>query len=231
MVAALVGACLWVLTTPSHSDAQRVDSALAGEAEPAPDPSGPPSPRSRAADPASSSTDVPVRTSSARASAVRDAAAAARPWRPAPDRLRVPALDADMRVKPVGVTGDRGMAVPADPSVAGWYRWSSRPGQRGASVITAHVDAEGVGAGPLARLRTLDTGDEVVVGSGRDARRYVVRDVLQVGKEDLDTGLLFRRDGSEALHLLTCGGDFDPETRHYDDNVVVVATPARGARG
>ena len=31
--------------------------------------------------------------------------------------------------------------------------------------------------------------------------------------------------GTRALVLITCGGEFDETTGHYDDNVVVVATP------
>jgi hypothetical protein len=35
----------------------------------------------------------------------------------------------------------------------------------------------------------------------------------------------FARDGAVRLTLITCGGRFDPKTRHYQDNVVVTATP------
>ena len=34
----------------------------------------------------------------------------------------------------------------------------------------------------------------------------------------------FARDGAVRLTLITCGGPFDPKTRHYRDNVVVTAT-------
>ena len=35
----------------------------------------------------------------------------------------------------------------------------------------------------------------------------------------------FGRGGPSRLVLITCGGTFDSSTRHYRDNVVVVAEP------
>ncbi len=55
--------------------------------------------------------------------------------------------------------------------------------------------------------------------------RYEVRDVRSISKERLDLQRLFTRDGTPMLHVVTCGGRFDPELRRYDRNVVVTATP------
>jgi hypothetical protein len=53
---------------------------------------------------------------------------------------------------------------------------------------------------------------------------YAVERAFRVAKGDLDTAALFARDGAPRLHLVTCGGQFDPASGHYDDNIVVVAT-------
>ena len=54
---------------------------------------------------------------------------------------------------------------------------------------------------------------------------YAVATVTYYPKQELPTEALFAREGTRALVLITCGGNFDETTGHYDDNVVVVATP------
>ncbi|GAB3068635.1 hypothetical protein GCM10027080_06860 [Pedococcus soli] len=145
---------------------------------------------------------------------------------PPPTRIVVPRLDATMRVAPVGVDQRGDMVIPADPRVAGWYRFGAAPGSSsGATVIAAHVDDARYGIGPLARLGTLHRGDTVTLTAGRDELRYRVTRVLRLDKGELDTDDLFDRDGPARLHLVTCGGAFDRTTGHYEDNIVVVATP------
>lgn len=56
-------------------------------------------------------------------------------------------------------------------------------------------------------------------------RTFAVDEVRQIPKVGLPTGELFRRDGSPQLALITCGGEFDASSRHYRDNLVVLATP------
>jgi hypothetical protein len=66
---------------------------------------------------------------------------------------------------------------------------------------------------------------EVVMDDGT-LRPFTVEEIRQIPKVDLPTGELFRRDGAPRLALITCGGTFDPSSRHYRDNLVVLATPA-----
>ncbi|WP_344191364.1 class F sortase [Pedococcus aerophilus] len=144
----------------------------------------------------------------------------------APTRVVVPRLGARMAVAPVGVDRLGAMTIPEDPRVAGWYRFGAAPGGgAGATVLAAHVDDSEYGTGPLARLQTLRKGDAVSVTAGRTVHRYRVTSVLRLAKGELDTDELFDRGGPPRLHLVTCGGRFDRATGHYEDNVVVVATP------
>ncbi len=147
-----------------------------------------------------------------------------------PTRLTVPALSARLSVEPTGVDGQGFMALPGSPSVAGWYRHGPAPGsQAGATVIAAHVDTRREGPGPLARLDRLRAGDTIEVTTDAGHVHYRVVEVIRQSKAQLDLDALFSRDGPERLHLVTCGGAFDARTRHYEDNVVAVATrvPAR----
>lgn len=205
----LVGAVLLWLTRPSSDDPAVVNAAVAGEAA---------RPTATAATP----------SGTARGAAPPDSPLESRPTTPSPPtRLSIPAIGAALRVVPVGV-GERGaMVVPDDPATAGWYRYGPGPGEDGATVITAHVDSKELGPGPLARLRDVRAGEVITVTTGEERSTYRVKAVYSAGKEELDVDRLFRREGPPALHVVTCGGDFDPATGHYEDNVIAVAEPLR----
>ncbi|WP_328475269.1 class F sortase [Actinoplanes sp. NBC_00393] len=147
----------------------------------------------------------------------------------APTRLRIPALDLDATVDPVGIdaaTGD--FAVPPSVDRVGWYRYG--PGfsaSAGSVVIAGHVDSAEQGDGAFFRLGTLDAGDPVtLVGPGRQSREFKVVARERYRKTAIPLDRYFARDGATRLTLITCGGPFDAETRHYRDNVVITAEPA-----
>ncbi len=146
----------------------------------------------------------------------------------APQRLRIPAVDLDTAVRPVGVDPKTGeLAVPAAVSSVGWYRYG--PGldaDTGSVVIAGHVDSSAEGLGAFSRLARIRPGDRVGVsgadGSVRDFR-VVSREVFD--KSEVPYERLFARDGSARLALVTCGGAFDRSAGSYRDNIVVTAVP------
>lgn len=146
----------------------------------------------------------------------------------APARLDVPDLGTGLDVVPVGVDDSGALQVPADPRVAGWWSSGAVPGAaQGSTVLAAHVDAAGVGAGPLSRLLRAPLGTvlDVVTADGTTVR-YAVTERRTYAK---DAGLpaeLFRADGPARLVVITCSGAFDTTTGRYADNAVVIATPA-----
>ncbi|EWT05011.1 peptidase C60 [Intrasporangium chromatireducens Q5-1] len=143
-----------------------------------------------------------------------------------PTELTIAAAGLRMPVVPVGVAADGEMALPPTPARAGWYRYGALPGDpQGAVVIAGHLDQPWYGTGPLARLNDVSPGASVVVRTGATSRRYVVTEVQRVRKTRLDLATLFRVDGPPSLHIVTCGGRFDPVARRYDENVVLVARP------
>ena len=146
--------------------------------------------------------------------------------RPAPTRLTIARVDIDMPVRSVGVARDGEMALPRTPADVAWYEFGPRPGDpRGATVLAAHLDMPGYGTGPIAAIEDVRRGDTVVVRSGGRTTRYAVSDVRSIRKSQLDLPSLFAREGAPVLHIVTCGGTFDPEARRYDRNIVVTATP------
>lgn len=110
---------------------------------------------------------------------------------------------------------------------AGWYVHGPSPGApAGSAVIAAHVDYDGT-AGVFFDLRQVGIGDSVTVTDDLGTtRNFTVTERFQVGKADLPTADLFRRDGRPTLTLITCGGAFDESDRRYADNIVVRAVPA-----
>lgn len=159
---------------------------------------------------------------------VRDARPGAAPARtiPAPTRFDVEKLGISMPVRPVGVAGDGQMALPPSPAIMGWYVHGPRPGEKGgATVLAAHRDMPEFGTGPAARLERLGRGDILTVRSGSTVRRYRVTQVTRLKKEALDLDAIFARTGPARLHVVTCSGRFDPGTRSYEKNLVVVGVP------
>lgn len=144
----------------------------------------------------------------------------------APVRVQVPDRDVDVRVTPVGVDRKGAMVLPANPSVAGWYRWSSDgDATRGTTVLAAHVDSLRWGLGPFVRIRDLPRDAEIRITADDGSRRtYRVESIERVRKAALPDRL-FDRTGPHRLVLVTCGGTFDTTSRTYSDNVIVTARP------
>lgn len=167
--------------------------------------------------------DRPPETQAARPARIADMAPAARVT---PQRLRIPALAVDAPVVPMGVEPDGLMQLPVDVDEVGWYRYGPVPGGPGSAVLAAHVDSRTQGPGVLFDLRNLEIGAQVTLtddAGGQKAFEVVARRTY--GKAQLPTAELFARDGAPRLVLITCGGNFDPVTRSYSENVVVHAVP------
>jgi LPXTG-site transpeptidase (sortase) family protein len=146
-----------------------------------------------------------------------------------PTSLDIDAIDiTDAPVDAVGVEPDGSMEIPVDVSRIGWYEYGPAPGdETGSAVLTAHIDSRTQGRGVFYHLDAVAAGDTVEVAmSDGTTRTFVVDEIRQIPKVDLPTGDIFRRDGKGRLALITCGGAFDPSSRHYLDNLVVFATPA-----
>ena len=117
------------------------------------------------------------------------------------------------------------LAIPPDAASVVWYRHGPSPGQDGSAVLAGHVDWNGR-QGAFFALGTLPPGAEFSIGYDDDTtRRFVVQARRSYPKPELPVQELFAPSGEPRLTLVTCGGSFDRATRHYRDNVVVVATP------
>ena len=143
-----------------------------------------------------------------------------------PRRVVLPALDVDSQVVPVGVEPGGALTIPDDAQVIGWWSGGAAPGSPVGTVLMAgHVDSAQTGPGALARLSQAPVGARLTVRGPDSEMTYVVRARRRYLKQDLPWRTLFAQGELPRLVLVTCGGDFDSRTRHYTDNVVVIATP------
>lgn len=145
-----------------------------------------------------------------------------------PELLSVPDADVRAEVVPVGLAPDGSLEIPEDPAVLGWWSSGAVPGStEGATVVAAHIDAAGAGTGPMLRLVDAPMGTAVDVTTTAGASvTYRVVERRSYPKADGLPRDLFAADGAPRLVLITCGGAFDRASRHYVDNIVIVAAPS-----
>ncbi len=141
-----------------------------------------------------------------------------------PIRLSIPKIGVQATVEPVGVDpGTNNLQIPPIDRI-GWYRFGPAPGDGGSAALVGHVDGDGR-PGVFWKLRDLTPGDRINItaADGKD-RAFRVVGRAETPKSELPPAL-FTRTGPPRVALITCGGAFDVSSRHYRDNVFVVAVP------
>lgn len=139
-----------------------------------------------------------------------------------PTRLVIPAVAIDATVVPVTVTAGA-LGVPDDVHTLGWWSGGPFPGApHGTVVIDGHVDSARQGLGTLAAAARLKLGEAIQVTTAHGLLTYQVQAIRTYRKHTLPAAL-FTPEGPPSLALITCGGPFDPATRHYRDNIVIYA--------
>lgn len=145
-------------------------------------------------------------------------------------RLLIPRFDVEARVITLGVGENGVMESPDGPWDVAWYAFSGRPGQDGNAVFAGHVDwyNVGPGGGPggavFWNLKDLAIGDRIEVRlSDGTVFQYAVSERQQVDPATADLEQIVGPTTDEVITLITCGGSFDPITRHRDQRVIVRA--------
>ncbi|MEV0582005.1 class F sortase [Nonomuraea sp. NPDC050310] len=128
-------------------------------------------------------------------------------------------------IDPVGLNADQTIEVPplSEPDLVGWYKHRPTPGERGAAVLVGHVDAYGKPA-VFHRAHTLEPGDSIEVArADGSTATFAVDSLERVDKDAFPTQKVYGPADAAELRLITCGGEFDPATGHYEDNVIIYA--------
>jgi sortase family protein len=140
-----------------------------------------------------------------------------------PRRIRIPAIGVSAPVVALGLNPDGTMQTPESVSVAGWYRPWREPGERGAAVITGHVDSVS-GPGVFYRLRDLRRDDLIrIKRADGSVVAFRIEGLERWPKVEFPTQRVFRPTRISTLRLVTCSGNFDTSTGHYVDNTIVYA--------
>lgn len=139
-----------------------------------------------------------------------------------PARLIIPALGIDAPVEFVGLTLRGTMGAPFFYSHVGWYGYGTTPGRLGSAVMDGHIDNGFNLPGVFARLRDIRIGDEVIVETQEGARLHFGVTGIQVfAQESAPTDLIFGRDDTARLNLITCEGRWDRAANTYAERLVV----------
>ncbi|WP_080036375.1 sortase domain-bontaining protein [[Actinomadura] parvosata] len=131
------------------------------------------------------------------------------------------------RRPPHGAGPGRGRSHPEPalhpPNLAGWYRYGPVPGQRGAAVITGHLDTR-TGPAVFARLKEVKRGAQVqVLRADRSVAVFVVDKVEHAPKRGFPAKKVYAKLRYPGLRLVTCGGAFDRQAHSYEENTIVYA--------
>lgn len=141
-----------------------------------------------------------------------------------PDRVRIPAIQVDAPILPVGLDADGWVAAPPpeDPNLAGWFTGAVSPGEKGTSVVVGHVD-NARGPAVFYGLGALKKGNRVEIAR-KDGKTAVfeIYGVEVFSKYDFPGDRVYASKGTAKLRVITCGGGFTQQDG-YDGNVVAFA--------
>lgn len=149
----------------------------------------------------------------------------------APARVRIPATGAESSLPAVPLIDGEIQIPPVDqPGQAVWWQDSPRPGELGPAVLLGHVDGvingEKGHPGVFHGVGDLPPGAEILVDrADGSTARFEVYKVEQIPKDQHAQAAdrIYGDTAGPELRLITCGGEFDRATGHYEDNEVVYA--------
>ncbi|MET9441247.1 class F sortase [Streptomyces sp. NPDC006610] len=141
-----------------------------------------------------------------------------------PDRVRIPAIQVDAPMMPVGLDAEGWVDAPPpeDPNLAGWFTGAVAPGEKGTAVVVGHVDNQR-GPAVFYGLGALKRGNLVEI-TRQDGKTTVfeIYGVEVFEKNNFPGDRVYGSKGAAELRVITCGGGFSQQNG-YDGNVVVFA--------
>lgn len=139
-----------------------------------------------------------------------------------PVRLIIPVINVNAGIQQVGVTSKGEMDVPSNTVDVGWFKFGSRPGEKGSAVIDGHFNNENGEAGVFFNLYKLKQGDKLYT---EDDRGIMTTFIVQKSRA-YDPGYaeeVFSSSDSAHLNLITCDGMWDGTKKSYSKRLVVFA--------
>lgn len=143
-----------------------------------------------------------------------------------PIRVRIPAIKVDAPVMKLGLDAHGALELPPldNHNLAGWYTGSVTPGKAGPAILAGHVDST-TGTSVFFNIKSLRPGDKIMVTEADGmVVKFTTQWVQTAPKDAFPTAAVYGDTPDPTLRLITCGGEFDPSTGHYDSNVIVYAS-------
>lgn len=135
--------------------------------------------------------------------------------------LTIPTINIQANIQDLGINSNGEMDIPNNIIDVGWFKFGSRPGEKGSAVIAGHFDGEN-GKGVFANLNKLKEGDKLYIKDNNGTSFvFVVRE-----SHIYDPGYVeevFNLNDSSHLNLITCDGVWDENKKSYSKRLVVFA--------
>jgi LPXTG-site transpeptidase (sortase) family protein len=125
-----------------------------------------------------------------------------------PVQLIIPDININVNIQDLGVTPNGEMDVPDNIIDAGWFKFGSRPGEKGSAVIAGHLDGRN-GKGVFIDLNKLKKGDKLYIKD--DNGKFFIFIVREIHTYDpnYDDENIFSLNDKAHLNLITCDGVWD----------------------
>lgn len=142
-----------------------------------------------------------------------------------PRIIKIPSASIEGFIQRSGVDQNNQIAVPNNIYFAGWFIDSVKPGDKGLSIVTGHVDGN-VSNGIFKELQKVKVGDRyyIIYGDG-STREFEVVDLIVADKDRAHVDLFAKREGVlSQLNLVTCTGTYIKSEKTYDKRLIVVSS-------
>lgn len=140
-----------------------------------------------------------------------------------PVRLRIPKINVDAPIDPMGLTPEGDMQAPGGLHNVGWYKFGPHPGDSGSAVIAGHFGRSKDEELPVfEQLQALTAGDTIHVEDEKgQVVTFVVRKLQTFGQNETAQNVFSSNDEKAHLNLITCQGAWDSTQQTYADRLVV----------
>lgn len=141
-----------------------------------------------------------------------------------PKKIIIKKIKVDAYIEKVGLDKNQEVGSPKSIYLAGWYKGSVLPGQKGLSVIDGHVAGK-KNNGVFRNLEKLNVGDEYTVVFGdNSSKKFKVIGKISVPVKDAISTIFSQTPGiNEQLNLVTCNGKFDSKTQSYTERLIIIS--------
>ncbi len=139
-----------------------------------------------------------------------------------PTRLKIPKINIDAPLKPLGITPEGAMDIPKGPKDLSWFEPGTVPGEKGSAVIAGHYGwINGIPAA-FDDLHNLQKGDATYIEYDRgNPTIFIVREIKIYDKDESVSNVFYSKDGKSHLNLITCEGVWDKLNQNYSGRLVV----------